>query len=151
MNNFTNIFILDNNSTYKPLLAFYEELKDDKNVKIIFYNKNNGPRFFHLNCIFEILYTTPHLYTDPDIDFDYLPNEFMKTLLSVSTKYDAFKVGCALEIPNTNEINDELNIKINNKIYSITEWEAQFWKNEIEENIYIAEIDTTLHLFNPNY
>jgi hypothetical protein len=154
-NMFKNIVIIDNASTSHELIKFYEHVKnEDSEVTVLFYNKNNGPRYFHYNNAYEILGGSPHLYTDPDIDFDLLPDDFLCTLLNISEKYKCFKVGCALEIPPPEKLKDGLSYTathLQNKIFSISEWESQFWENPIENQIYSAPIDTTLHLFNAKY
>lgn len=155
INSFKNIVIIDNNSTNEELIYFYDEIRNEEtDVTVLFYNKNNGPRYFHYNNAYEILGNTPHLYTDPDIDFDILPNNFLCTLLSISEKYKCFKVGCALEIPSPDKLKEGLSYTathLDNKSFSIPEWESQFWENPIEDSIYSAPIDTTLHLFNSKY
>jgi hypothetical protein len=151
---FRNIYILDNASTNNELLKFYEELKSDLDFLTIFYNRNNGPRFFHLDDIYHILGGTPHLYSDPDIDFDFLPENFVTTLYNFSEKYSIAKVGCALSIPSDLELKENVFLRTENlekKIHTIKEWESQFWLNSIEPDIYLAAIDTTLHLFNPKF
>jgi hypothetical protein len=35
------------------------------------------------------------------------------------------------------------------RTYNVRQWEAQFWVNTVQEGVYQAPIDTTLHLFNP--
>ena len=37
------------------------------------------------------------------------------------------------------------------KFFTINEWESQFWKHEIEPGVYNSPIDTTFHLFVPQY
>jgi hypothetical protein len=153
-NEFKNIIILDNNSTNPDLLKYYQTTTKDTSHTILYYNNNNGPRYFHSNYIFKILGGVPHLYTDPDIDFNQLSDDFITTLLYLSDKYSSFKVGCALEIPSENEIKSDIFYiapHLNNRKFSIKEWESQFWQNEIESDVFDAAIDTTLHLFNPKY
>ena len=70
MNKFINIFVLDNGSTYQPLIDLYQQLSD-KGITILYYNQNRGPRYFHTEEIYKkYLGMIPHVYTDPDIDFD---------------------------------------------------------------------------------
>ena len=97
INSCKNIVVIDNESTNKELINLYEYIKlNDENTTILYYNKNNGPRYFHYSGVYKILGGSPHLYTDPDLDFDTLPDDFLCTLLSLSEKYKCFKVGCAL-------------------------------------------------------
>jgi hypothetical protein len=154
LNNFTNIIIIDNDSKNPDLLEYYIYLKDTKKYTVLYYNKNNGPRYFHFNYLFNIFNGFPHLFSDPDIDFNILNEDFLSTLLDYSEKYKIFKVGCALEIPSENEIKPDLFYSppyLDGEKIPLTQWESQFWDNEIEEKVYAAPIDTTLHLFNPKY
>jgi hypothetical protein len=152
-NNFGNIIILDNLSTYDPLLNFYQEVTKNNQALVIYYNANRGPRYFHQSGLYKILGNIPHLYTDPDIDFDKLDEAYLTTLIDVSNKYKIFKVGSALEIPDSSEMKPGLFMKPgdSNSEIPIVEWESQFWKNEFEPSIYNSPIDTTFHLFNPMY
>jgi hypothetical protein len=154
LNNFHNIIIIDNDSKSPELLEYYDYLKSSTNYTVLYYNQNNGPRYFHFNYLFNIFDGIPHLFSDPDLDFDVLNEDFLSTLLDYSEKYKVFKIGCALEIPNENEIKPDLFYMppyLDGKKIPLTEWESQFWKNRIEEEVYLAPIDTTLHLFNPKY
>ena len=153
MNDFKNIVILDNNSDYPPLLEFYKELINCSIAIVLYYNNNNGPRYFHQSELYKIYSTVPHLYTDPDLDFEYLSSDYLSKLLEISNKYKIFKVGSALEIPTDSEIKSDLFMRPGDSDLAIPvkEWEARFWLNEIETEIYNAPIDTTLHLFNPEY
>jgi len=154
-NEFKNIIILDNNSKNPELIDYYDYLlRNDQNVMVIYYNNNNGPRHFHLKYIYKLLNTNTHLYSDPDIDFDVLANDFMTQLNEYSEKFKLFKVGCALEIPSAELLANNLSFTaahLDNKIFTIPEWESQFWLHELEDDIYNAPIDTTLHLFNDKY
>ncbi len=151
-NGFVNIFILDNNSKYKPLIDLYQNLSKN-GVNVLFYNENRGPRYFHLSGMYQSYFNNiPHIYTDPDLDFDMLAPDFLSTLISISNKYSVAKVGCALKIPEDEEIVDEyIYIKELKSSYKIKEWESQFWINKLEESIFKANIDTTLHYFNPTH
>lgn len=155
--NFSNIYILDNSSSSPEILDYYKFLKKEcKKVFILYYNENMGPRYFHLSGIYKEIGMgeIPHLYTDPDIDFDFLAEDFLSQLLNLTEKYQTPKAGCALEIPTEKEVRSDLICTpphLGGQSFGIIEWENQYWKNIIETDIYDAPIDTTLHLFNPKY
>ncbi len=151
-NKFKNINVIDNLSTSKPLMDLYENLAKS-GVNIIYYNENRGPRYFHLSGLYKILPQMPHIYTDPDLDFDLLADDFLSKLLDLSEKYKVVKVGSALNISTQIEFKNLIFKPESPKDsqFTIREWEEQFWKTEIEIDVYAASIDTTLHLFNPNY
>ncbi len=153
LNHFTNFVILDNASTHPELIDFYLDIIKFNNITVIYYNANNGPRYFHLNGVYKLLYKIPHLYTDPDLDFDFLSDSFLTTLFDLSNKYKIAKVGAALEIPDSLSIKPDLFFKspANNLSIPVREWESQFWEKELETKVFLADIDTTLHLFNPEH
>jgi hypothetical protein len=138
-------------SSSDSLIEYYRELSKNQFVTVIYYGKNRGPRSFHLDGFSEIFGNIPHIYSDPDLDFEALSDDYIGELLSLSHKYKICKVGSALEVPNTDVQKKGLELNINGKKYSVSEWESQFWINQIEKDIYFAPIDTTIHLFNPQY
>ena len=153
LNYFKNFVILDNASTNTELIDYYKHITDFKNITVIYYNNNNGPRYFHLNGIYKIFNNIPHLYTDPDLDFDALSDSFLTYLFDLSNKYRIAKVGSALEIPDSLSIKPDIffNSPANNLSVALCEWESQFWEKELETKVFLADIDTTLHLFNPEH
>ncbi len=149
---FKNIIIVDNDSKYDPLLSYYEELNAIGQVAIIFYGENKGPHFFHMKGVYKLFGSLPHLYTDPDLDYDELAPNFLTELMTISEKYSMFKVGPALEIPSPDEIDNNIYCVHEARRWTIAEWEQQFWRNQIEEGLYYpGQIDTTFQLFNPKY
>jgi len=149
-NGFRNIFILDNGSTSPELSEYYRGI-DPKSgeVRVLYYNENRGPRYFHESGLYKMLGGTNHLYTDPDLDFDTLPANFLSTLLDLSEGYHIAKVGCALELPPEDRLRLDLKMLHAGRTYNVRQWEAQFWLNQVQEGVYQAPVDTTLHLFNP--
>ena len=154
-NEFKNIIILDNGSSYEPLIEFYNRLPELFNGAIeplvIYYNANMGPRYFHQSKLFSQLLPFAHIYTDPDLHFDELAPNFCSFLMDLSHKYQLFKVGSALSLPKEDELKPDLFVKPGDTTQKIPvlEWESQFWRSELEPMVYNAPIDTTLHLFNP--
>jgi len=150
---FKNIVILDNGSSYAPLLSYYQGLTQIRIANIIYYNQNRGPHYFFLNNVYQHLFeSTPFLYTDPDMAWDDISEEFLTQLFDLSHRYKTFKVGCALRLPSDSVIKPNLpTFNCNNRIYTVHQWEEQFWINPVQHNVYAAPIDTTMHLFNPVY
>lgn len=143
--NFSNIVIIDNCSTYEPLLKYFEEIKDK--VHIERQTTNKGYRvFFDSPQLIEKYAKGYYFLTDPDIipNFD-LPIDFVQNFISELEKnfHKITKVGFALDLEN---IPDSYPIK--NKVI---EWEKKYWENEVKENVYLADIDTTFALYKPQY
>lgn len=151
-NEFRNIIVVDNNSTYPPLLKYYNEVNQTGRAEVILYGENKGPHFFHMKGVYKLFGSLPHLYSDPDIDFDGLSTNFLTELMTVSEKYSMFKVGPALEIPDSSEIDTNMYCIQDGVRWTISEWESRYWKDQVEIGLYYpGQIDTTFHLFNPAY
>ena len=149
---FRNFMIVDNNSTYAPLLAYYDELNKSGKAAVILYGENKGPHFFHMKGVFKLFGSLPHIYTDPDLDYDFLAPTFLTELLTFSEKYSMFKVGPALQIPSDSDIDEGMYCVQDGVRWSIRDWEKRYWREQIEEGLYYpGHIDTTFHLFNPKY
>lgn len=152
---FSNLWILDNRSTYPSLLKFYETLDTPPpgSARVLYYPENFGPRYFHLSGLYKTVWPYPHLYTDPDIALETIDDSFASTLLEISRRFKVAKVGSALTLPP-----EELMTPVKRGFpetgwepVSVLDWERQFWANEIEDQVYGVSIDTTLHLFNPEF
>ncbi len=142
---FEKIIILDNNSSYAPLLKYYKTIQNI--VQVEHLGKNYGH---------QALYQAPNIHnkyckgyyflTDADIipNKD-LPENFPEIMIQKLEKYflRVTKVGFALEI---DDIPDYYKLK-----KEVQKWEKKFWLNEVEPNIYLTSIDTTFALYKPNY
>ncbi len=134
------IIIIDNNSTYKPLLDYYESL----NYEVIKLDYNGGYKVFWTDPIFEKYRRDFYMLSDPDLYIiDECPKDIVEVFFNYLEKYPFVnKVGCSLKIddlPKNSVFGD-----------SVVNWEKKFYKTEIEENVYFAPIDTTLALYLPD-
>lgn len=144
-NNHLNIVIIDNNSTYSPLLSYFNELENNNNITIHRLKENFGHLVFWKNKeLFNNYSKGYYIVTDADIvphektPIDYL-SVFIKLL---NTKKEITKVGFSLYLDDIPDVNPNKEKIIN--------WENQFWKNKIKEH-YLSSIDTTFALYRPNY
>ena len=88
------------------------------------------------------------MFTDPDLEFnDPLPDDFVSRMLELSSKYRIGKVGCALKIEE--ELFDTFDL--NGIVVDVPKTESRYWKNQIEPDVYVALIDTTMALVNKKY
>lgn len=142
---FTNIVIIDNASTYEPLLDYYEKM--DKTLKIERMTVNEGHKVFFKNKNLQKKYGQGFYFlTDSDIlPNSNLPKDFDNNMLQNLLKYykKINKVGFAID---TESIPDYYPLKS-----KVAKWEARFWSDEIEKNLYFAYIDTTFALYKPKY
>jgi hypothetical protein len=88
--------------------------------------------------------TDPDLLLNPD-----LPQDFMDTLCKISDKYQAYKVGFALDI--TTDIREDVRYGS----YTIKQWESQMWRHPISDSefpdLWKTGIDTTFCLVNHTF
>ena len=140
-----NIIIVDNCSTYLPLLNYYKKISNNKNITIEIQNENLGHLVFWRNRALYKKYSDGFfVITDADI----VPNinlydDYLKIMLDILIKNHQFtKVGFALNIDNIPEY-----YTLKQKVLN---WESQYWNLEIEKNCYNADIDTTFALYWPN-
>lgn len=142
-NNFERIVIIDNKSSYLPLLKYYEVLNKDDRITIHYNKVNDGHRVFWKNKEYKRLYGKGYyVITDSDIvPLDECPSNFMDVLIGKLKFYNKkIKVGLSLkidDIPNHN----------NNK-QTVLDWESKFQsKNEFGDHD--APIDTTFAIYKP--
>ncbi|NIJ45431.1 hypothetical protein FHR24_001899 [Wenyingzhuangia heitensis] len=140
-NNYKNI-IIDNNSSYKPLLAYYESLNNS--INIIRSKKNDGHMvFWKQDKLFKKFGKGYYVVTDPDIlPIDECPMDFLSIFLNLLIKLRTlYKVGFSLKLDDIPET-----YPFKNKVL---EWEKQFWKTKTKGGNFIADIDTTFALYRP--
>ncbi len=141
---FMNIIIIDNNSTYKPLLDYFEAI--ESKVTLYRLKENFGHLVFWKNKEIYNKYSKGYyVVTDPDIvPIEECPKDFLLHFKNIlEHNHNLTKVGFSLkldDIPDTNP-----------KKKKILEWESRFWNIQNKEGIYPTAIDTTFALYKPNY
>lgn len=134
-----NIYIIDNASTYPPLLAYYRKTPHT----VFLLNCNVGFMALWKTVLFQRFRNDYYVYTDPDIipvrECPIDAVEFFYTLLHKYPNID--KVGFGLEIE---DLPDHYPLK-----EKVQLWESKFWVEEVESNVFSAPIDTTFALYRP--
>lgn len=139
-----NIIIVDNQSTYPPLLNYYEKIKD--RVTIERMAKNDGHLVFWKNESLQSAYAKGYyVITDSDIiPNKNLPKDYLKDMMQILDQKKTWtKIGFALrldDIPN--------HFKMKDKVLA---WENKFWEDEVAPNLFNASVDTTFALYPPRY
>lgn len=135
-----NIYIIDNASTYQPLLDFYNKTKHN----VIKLNANLGYKALWDTSIHQWFKGLPYIYTDPDIlPVEECPMDAVRFLLETLNKHEGInKVGFGLKI-------DDIPDFYQNKA-AVIEWEKKYWEQPVAENLYKADIDTTFALYRAN-
>lgn len=142
--NYSNIVIIDNNSTYKPLLDYFDTIESI--VTLHRLNDNLGHLVFWKNKeLFNKYSKGYYAVTDADIVPDAgCPEDFLEHFKKILNKnLQVTKVGFSLkidDIPDTN-LNKQ----------KVIDWESQFWNTQNRNGDFISKIDTTFALYRPGF
>jgi hypothetical protein len=143
-----NITIIDNRSTYQPLLDWYKQSDID-----VFYNditENSCHAFRDLVLCgherFNKIISDWYVFNDSDIIPEKTaPDDFIEHMIAYAIKYGKTKVGMSIRI-------DDID-----RTYPLNEWvysyESLYWTNEIidgDVKLYPHPIDTTFAVHAPN-
>ena len=145
---YNNITIIDNQSTYQPLLEWYKQDGLD-----VFYNditENSCHAFRDLVLMqhpkFIEIVSNWYVFNDSDIiPLDTVTNDFIDDLIAYAIKYNKTKVGMSIKIDDL-----DLSYPLNEWVYS---YESSYWTNAIIDGdieLYPHPIDTTFAVHAPN-
>ena len=136
---FKNIIILDNNSTYPPLLDYYKTCKH----KVIRNNQNLGHLALWKAGLYHQYKWDYFVYTDSDVvPIDECPLNFISKFKEKLSKYTELdKIGFGIKI-------DDLPSYFTLKD-SVVKYEQAYWSKEVEPGLYDAKLDTTFALYKP--
>lgn len=143
-----NITIIDNQSTYPPLLQWYKESKLD-----VFYNnitENSCHAFRDLVNMkhpkFIEIISNWYVFNDSDIiPLDTVPDNFINDLVVYAKRHNKTKVGMSIKIDDI-----DLNYPLNEWVHS---YESAYWTNGIIDGdieLYPHPIDTTFAVHAPH-
>jgi hypothetical protein len=136
---YKNIFIIDNLSTYPPLLQYYDNCK----YPIFRLEKNLGKNALWLSGIYNRFKDDFFVYSDSDIvPIDECPDDFLLFFLNVLKSHKfAQKIGFSLKI---DDLPDCYSMK-----QEVISYEQFFYKHKVSDLLYFAPIDTTFALYRP--
>jgi len=141
------IIVFDNHSDYEPLLDYYKDIKAELgsriDIRLLSVNEGCG-----VASVYKDSLPSVYIMSDPDLQLNpRMPANFSDILLDLSRKYEAHKVGLALDISEPDKL---LDCKQYEHGHTIREWEDQFWKKPITDayELYDAPVDTTFCLVN---
>lgn len=137
---YSNIIIIDNDSTFPPLLEYYSNICK---YEVIYLKKNLGHLALWKSNFFNKFKNNFYVYTDPDVEiYENCPNNFMEYLLNALVENPRVqKIGLGLI---TNDLPDSYNLK-----KSVIEWEKRFTSVNFNDNFYKSNVDTTFALYRP--
>jgi len=137
------IYIVDNASTYPPLLSYYSEI-EATGITIIRLGENVGSRaLWERNILTSTGVASEFVYTDSDVvPAPFCPGNVVGHLQSILAAHPEIKkVGIGLrldEIPSHFRHRDE-----------VLHWEKQFWRWPAARGLMFAPVDTTFALYRP--
>lgn len=150
---YNNIVVIDNMSTYKPLLDWYKE----ENINVYSCQSNYGHKA--LECCrtnedqfkekyLQIIENEYFVYTDSDVvPVDEIPNDFIEDMIDMSKTYNISKLGLSLKV---DDIPDHFSLK-----KEVIDHENRFFTSGYIEDkrcqIFKAAVDTTFAIHVPGF
>lgn len=136
-----DIYLIDNDSTYEPLLEYYE-----KTPHTVIKTEHNGGHLIPWVGGYVSKYAENKYYvvSDPDVmPIEECPLDMFDYFMSLLEKYPQIaKIGPGLKI---DDLPDHYSLK-----QAVIDHESNFWRVESPEpEVYFAPIDTTLSLHKP--
>lgn len=136
------IVILDNDSTYPPLLEYYDRISHAVSVK---RQENLGPWAFWEQGM-HLEQRTPYVVTDSDlVPADCCPMDLIEKILSILSAYpECGKVGPGLRLDNLPDLSRDFITHGDGK-----EWKGEeiYWKDRHPSGAFKAPIDTTFAMY----
>lgn len=147
---YSNIIIIDNQTTYQPTLDWYKESGLNifyNNIDATLYDTGTFYRLaFELNHpIFSEIVKNYYVFTDSDVvPEESCPTDFIEQMIHVCIEFNMHKVGLSLRI------NDLPPCAFSEQVIHK---ESPMWINKIEHkkyDLYDAGVDTTFAVYSPN-
>lgn len=142
---YTDISVLDNDSTFLPLIQYYDEVASDGTVKFYPLGKNLLSKALWAWSEGHSLVKPPFVYSDSDVvpDKD-CPTDVIEFLSRVANHLgNPYKVGLGLRIDDIPEHYSQAK--------KVLAWESQMWTRIIGTfegvELYSAGVDTTFALY----
>lgn len=133
-----SLIILDNKSTYPPLLAYYRTLNHPQ-IQVV-----RLPRNYELSMILPVSLLlqnfTKYVVTDADLIPYNTPADILeKMMIALDRRPDLNHIGASLEIED---------IPVTYPFYKeVKLWEGQYWTNRMGKDGFLACIDTTFAMY----
>jgi tetratricopeptide (TPR) repeat protein len=138
---YRNLAIVDNCSTYAPLLKYLHALEGE--VLVYRLSQNLGKWALWTSGLAETIWDFPFIYTDPDVlPTEDCPKAVVQRLYELLERNpQVSKAGMGLKI-------DDLPDHYQHK-KAVVAWESQFWSRPLPGGCYDAAVDTTFALYRP--
>lgn len=134
------VIVLDNASTYAPLLEYLRTLRD---AEVIPLGRNAGSFALWRTPAWRRVKDSWYVYTDPDvIPVEECPADVVRRLHEILLRHPrAHKAGLGLKIddlPQTFSRREE-----------VLRWEEPYWTKPLAPGVFDAPVDTTFALYRP--
>jgi predicted SAM-dependent methyltransferase len=139
---YRNLIVIDNNSTYPPLLRYYHDMTASGGIRVVRRPDNNEKRALWSENIREHFGVEgPFVFTSSDIVPDECcPTDVVRHLAAqLRDNPQIVKAGLGLRI-------DNLPAAYRHREDVMT-WENQFWRAPVARGLFLAEIDATFALY----
>ncbi len=136
---YENIYVIDNASTYAPLHEYYRR----EGLKVFYLDTNVGYLALWRTRVWSEFSHNYYVYTDSDVvPVEECPQDFIAFMFALLKNIPpAGKVGFGLKIDDLPEENP--------LSAHVIAHERRFWADPVDENVYIAPVDTTFALYRP--
>ena len=137
------IIVIDNASTYPPLLAYYAGI-ETQGVTVLRLGENVGSRaLWDRDLLRAAGVASEFVYTDPDIvPAASCPGDVIAHFQAqLNTHPDVEKIGLGLLV-------DRIPPHFRHRD-AVLHWEAQFWRRPAARGLMFAQVDTTFALYRP--
>jgi hypothetical protein len=138
---YKNIYIIDNSSTFQPLLDYYSTCP----YKVFRLKKNFGYLALWSAGIYKQFKNSYYAYTDSDVvPVEECPEDFLKIFQKkIESDPSIMKVGFSLKI---DDLPDHYKLK-----KAVLENERQYFVKQDSDMFYVANIDTTFALYRQGF
>ena len=131
------VVIVDNASSYPPLLNWYESCP----CRVVRLRENLGPYAPWQSHLVEQDACEFYIVTDSDLDLDRVPLDLLTRLRKgLEDHPGAIKCGLSLEIADLERSDFPLREQV-------VRWEQQFWLRPLGDGFFDADLDTTFALY----
>lgn len=138
---YKNITVIDNNSSYAPLLDYYKKI--DSSIRVIMLDENAGPWVLWKRGMHKEL-DRHYIVSDSDlVPMDCCPDDLIQLMHLTLERYEFVdKVAPGLDILNLSPRYSQSKL--------VYDWECQFWQRPVGVGLYAAGVDTTFAMYRAN-
>lgn len=141
---YANIIIIDNASSFPPLLSYLERLERKRRATVVRLEANFGHLAIWQQGILQHLgIDSEYVYTDPDIvPAEFCPADVLGHFREIlDAEADIATIGFGLRLDDVPEHATHR--------AQVLSWESQFWLAPAAPGLFLAPIDTTFALYRP--